>query len=105
MLMNLSQSIKFQWDKGNIDKNLVKHDVRNEEIEEAFMDVDKRIFRDVVHSKNEKRYTLVGKSLNLRKLIIVFTLRSNEIRAISAREPNRKEIKKYYEKTTNTTKI
>jgi uncharacterized DUF497 family protein len=103
--MNLSQTIEFQWDKGNYAKNFLKHNVSNEEIEEVFISEGKRIFRDAVHSKSESRFLLIGSALSRRKLFIVFTLRENKVRVISARDLSRKEVNKYYEKRTKTTKI
>jgi len=29
----LAQPIKFEWDKGNINKNILKHKIKNEEAE------------------------------------------------------------------------
>ena len=104
-MMNLSQSIEFQWDKGNIDKNLVKHDVRNEEIEEAFSDSENKLYKDELHSNSEGRFILLGKTISRRLLFIAFTLRGNKVRVISARDLCRKDRIFYYEKTTKATKI
>ncbi len=103
--MYLLKSLEFLWDKGNQNKNFVKHGVSNEEIEEACFDNDKRIFRDILHSESEDRYLLIGETLAKRKLFIVFTLRDNKIRIISARNLNRREASLYYEKGNKITKI
>jgi len=47
--------------------------------------------RDITHSENEERYIVVGKTKNETLLFIVFTIRKNKIRVISARNLNRKE--------------
>lgn len=95
--MTLPDPLTFQWDKGNVGKNLVKHGISNQEIEEAFFDVNKVIYQDVFHSAEEERYILLGK-LKLERLIyIVFTVRNSAVRVISARDLNRKEHK-FYEK-------
>ena len=39
----LSEPIRFEWDRGNVDKNLIKHKVTNSEIEEVFYDNKARI--------------------------------------------------------------
>jgi uncharacterized DUF497 family protein len=81
----------FQWDRGNAAKNLVKHRVVDQECEEAFFDQNKKIFKDVLHSENEERLILLGQTKSGRILFIVFTVRSEKIRVISARDLNRKE--------------
>lgn len=87
----------FDWDKGNKDKNVKKHLVSNEECEEVFYDSDKKILKDVFHSGKEERYILLGKTKAERILYLVFTLRKDKVRVISARDLNKKE-RKLYEK-------
>jgi len=82
---------EFLWDKGNKEKNFLKHKVTDQETEESFFDQKKKIFRDVLHSNNEDRYILLGKSKGGRILFVVFTLRQGKVRVISARDLNRKE--------------
>lgn len=95
----LPTPIEFEWDKGNIDKNLIKHGITDGECEEPFLDPGRKIFRDRIHSKNEERFAVIGKTKQERLLIITFTVRRDRIRVISARGVNRKE-KPLYEKTT-----
>lgn len=90
--------LEFQWDKGNSDKNLVKHGVSDEEIEETFFDTKKRLFEDKTHSIGENRFILMGKTQLGRLLYIVYIFRNGKVRVISARDVNRKE-KYIYEKT------
>ncbi|MEK9165862.1 MAG: BrnT family toxin [Patescibacteria group bacterium] len=97
--MNIvQQPIQFQWDKGNQDKNLIKHKVIKQECEEVFFDQNKKMFKDAIHSQNEDRHIIIGKTKQKRLLFIVFTIQGREIRVISARDLNRKE-KMLYEKT------
>lgn len=98
-MLNLKIIKKFQWDNGNKDKNWIKHKITNEECEEVFFDQNKKIFKDILHSVKEKRYILIGITKFKKLLLIVFTIRKNKIRIISARNLNKKE-KKLYEKTT-----
>ena len=88
----------FEWDEGNREKSLVKHKVSNEECEESFFDPSKKIQKDILHSKKEKRYVLIGKTNKGRRLYIVFTVRKDKVRVISARNLNKKEYKLYEEK-------
>lgn len=92
------EPVVFEWDVGNIDKNLIRHRVRNEECEEAFFDPNKRVLRDALHSEKEKRHILLGKTKKRRVLFIVFTTRKNKVRIISARDLNKKELHLYHEK-------
>jgi len=93
---NLQQ---FEWDKWNTDKIHQRHDVESSECEEAFFDENKVILRDILHSGREERYILLGKTTKKRLLFIVFTVRKDKIRVISARDINKKE-RGLYEKTT-----
>jgi len=84
----------FEWDSGNQEKNLVKHQVTNAECEEVFFDPHKRVLKEVLHPgelDGEKRYILIGKTREERALYLVFTFRKNKVRVISARDLNRKE--------------
>lgn len=94
----------FEWDKGNKDKNLIKHRVTDQECEEVFFDGSKRFFGDIGHSGKEKRFIILGNARQKRLLFIVFTIRKNKIRIISARDVNKKE-RKIYEKAIENSKI
>jgi len=90
--MDLFSNISgFDWDKGNRDKNYLKHRVTNEECEEVFFDPRKRIIKSELRAGREKRFLLVGRTGKGRLLFIVFVIRRDKIRMISARDLNRKE--------------
>ncbi|KKQ35103.1 MAG: hypothetical protein US51_C0016G0005 [Microgenomates group bacterium GW2011_GWA2_37_6] len=98
----LPEPIVFEWDKGNIDKNLLKHKVTNKEAEEVFgnrhfMIEDKK--RSTVY---ERRYMLWGVTNYKRKLTIIFTIRTNSIRIISVRDMHKKERRRYEKIETNS---
>ena len=84
----------FDWDKGNITKNL-KHGVSVEEQEEVFYDVKSKRIDDHKHSIIERRFFMLGETK--KKLIVAFTIRNGKIRPISARQMNRKEVSIYEE--------
>lgn len=88
-----NDQIEFEWDTGNKDKSLKKHQVTNQECEEVFFGQDKKILKDVLHSEFEERYLLIGKTTTGRLLFIVYTIRKKKIRIISARDINKKELK------------
>jgi uncharacterized DUF497 family protein len=88
----------FQWDQGNIDKNLIKHRVENWECEQIFFNSPLLVLDDSQHSIPEKRWAAFGKTDADRFLIVIFTKRGGLIRVISARDMNKKERKFYDEK-------
>lgn len=96
--MEFDKLLGFDWDKGNVLKNLEKHKVKYIEAEEVFGNEPKLVFEDVKHSLREKRYLILGKTNFGRKLVVFFTFRVDRIRVISARDMNRKEKARYEEK-------
>jgi uncharacterized protein len=101
----IEKHILFEWDKGNELKNWLKHKVANNEAEEAFYDERRLITEDTKHSTEEElRFILFGKTKQGRVLFIIFTIRDEKVRVISARDADRKEVE-FYEKAINTTKI
>ena len=94
----LRKLLHFQWDKGNKDKNYAKHTVNVEECEEIFFDDNKKILKDSLHSGREVRYIIIGMTKERRLLFIVFTIRGDKIRIISARDLNKKERQLYEKK-------
>jgi len=91
----LPEPVEFEWNKGNVEKNLIKHRVTNKETEEIFKNKDIFIFKDEKHSQKEERYGLFGKIDSGRLLSVVFTLRNNKVRIITVRDMSRKERKAY----------
>ena len=87
----LNRCIGFDWDKGNIHKNWLKHQVSLAECEQLFFNRPLVIQDDIAHSMTEKRLYALGKTDSKRALFVVFTVRNNLIRIISARDMNRKE--------------
>jgi uncharacterized protein len=94
----------FEWDEGNIKKNWERHRVSYIECEEIFFNRPIIIKTDELHSTREDRYFVLGKTDGGRLLFIVFTLRGNKIRIISARDMNRKE-RKIYEEAQEDTRV
>ena len=85
----------FDWDAGNIQK--VSSRVPLEVVEEAFLRFP-LIAEDNKHStKQEKRYLLICLQLT-RPVFVIFTIRNNKIRVVSARYMHKREVKKYEER-------
>lgn len=91
----LRQCSGFDWDKGNIDKNWIKHTVSPSECEQVFFNQPLVIEDDPVHSTTEKRFYALGQTDMKRYLFIAFTVRNNLIRVISVRDMSRKERRVY----------
>ena len=86
----------FEWDEGNSTKNEAKHGVTDRESEEIFFTNSLVVARGSKGGK-ESRYVALGKTYGSRLLTVVFTVRANKIRVISARPMSRNE-RKVYEK-------
>ena len=91
-----SSSFSFDWDFGNIEKNETKHGVTTEEVEEIFkygkmLPLGKQV-RPVV---KEDRFGIIGPTKEEKMLCIVFTIRDNKVRPISARMASQKERRLY----------
>ena len=91
--------LEFEWDKGNIDKNYEKHGITQKQAEEIFLDENLLQLKDIGHSQNEKRFTVIGKTFQNKLLFTAFTIRNSKIRIISVRMANKKERKIYEKKS------
>jgi len=93
----------FDWDGANAQKNWERHRVTPEEAEDVFFHEPLVVRSDVRHSKGEKRYYALGQTGTGRRLFVVFTVRRELIRVISARDVNRHEAEAYerYEEETS----
>ena len=86
----------FDWDMGNLEKNLRKHNVTTQEAEELFASEPFVMRRDDHHSsQSEERIQALGKTKAGRKLFIAFTLRNNKVRVISVRYMTPQEVQAY----------
>lgn len=95
--LDLEAIAGFEWDEGNIHKNEDKHGLRWTTIEEVFFNKPLLVVEDFKHSLDECGCVALGKN-DLDDLItVVFTIRKNHIRVISARAMSKKE-KLVYEK-------
>jgi uncharacterized DUF497 family protein len=93
--VRLRKASGFQWDAGNAEKNWRSHQVRASECEQIFFNQPLIVAADVAHSEQEGRFFVLGQSDAGRELFLVFTLRGDLIRVISARDMSRKERKVY----------
>lgn len=75
------------------------------ECEEIFFDQPLIVADDEKHSGDEKRFYALGKTDRGKRLFIVFTLRDNKIRIISARGMSKKERSIYAEQEKKDSEI
>jgi uncharacterized DUF497 family protein len=101
----LSDCLGFQWDKGNSKKNWIRHKVTRTECEQVFFNEPLLVADDIKHSQSEKRWYGLGQTDRGRLLFIVFTIRDQLIRVISARNMNHNERKIYHDQAKKNTKI
>lgn len=99
----LSNLEGFDWDKGNTEKNWLKHNITTKECEEVFYH-DSIIIEDTKHSQKEERYAIYGETNSKKPLLVVFTVRKNRIRVISARSQSQRE-RRIYEKGQKTNSL
>lgn len=89
--------MRFEWDTEKAATNLVKHGVSFQEAATVFGDLLSDTFDDPDHSAEERRFLIIGTSLQGRMLIVSHIDDGETIRIISAREPTRGERKAYEE--------
>jgi uncharacterized DUF497 family protein len=90
MMPDFSKLTGFEWDDGNTEKNPGKHGITNAETEEVFFRCPV-VLPATREGEGERRWFVFGHSEAGRVLRIVFTVRGDKIRVISARPASRKE--------------
>ena len=95
----------FEWDAGNSDKNWEKHGVSNAECEEMFFNAPLVVRSDPSHSQEESRSAALGRTDADRALFVVFVVRKNSIRVISARYMTDRELEVYREQLKKSSKM
>lgn len=103
-LPDLANIDGFDWDSGNVQKNREKHRVVFVECEEVFQH-GPVIFPDPEHSGVELRFLALGWTVQGRQLAVIFTIRRNKIRVISARNMSRKERRTYAKEIQKETEV
>jgi uncharacterized protein len=85
----------FDWDAGNADKNWHRHRVSQAESEQIFFNRPLVVAADEPHSQGENRNYAFGQTDAGRLLFIVYTVRGDRVRVISARDMIRRERQEY----------
>jgi uncharacterized protein len=84
---------RFEWDERKRRSNVIKHGIDFSDATEAFYDSTAYTFRSF-HPKGEQRYVIVGPMRGVL-IAVIFTLRGEAIRIISARAARRSERQTY----------
>lgn len=85
---------EFEWDDANESHIWDRHRVEPFEAEEAFDDPDGYTYP--ARREGEHRAVLVGETLRGRLLAVVYTIRRDRIRVVTARDANRWERSRYH---------
>jgi hypothetical protein len=89
---------EFEWDEGNRSKIARKHGVSRTEIEEVFnLGFAAAVGEQILPHADEGRYAIVGPTRAGRLIFVIFTLRDDRIRPISARDATNWERDRYAE--------
>jgi uncharacterized DUF497 family protein len=75
-------------------RNLKKHGIHFDEAASCLLDPQALVFEDG-DARGESRWVLLGMSNQARLLVVIYTLRGDSIRLISARKPTTKEVNSY----------
>jgi uncharacterized protein len=78
-------NLKFHWDAANV-RHLAEHEVTPEEAEETVLGDPMEFDFEVLNG--EERWSYVGETADSRILRVVFTMRADKIRVITAFEPS-----------------
>jgi uncharacterized protein len=87
----------FEWDPNKARLNLKSHGVSFDEAGTAFRDPLSHTIDDPLHSEDEERFVLIGRSIQGRLMVVVHTERGDRIRIISARLATKRERFRYEE--------
>lgn len=93
--------LEFEWDDNKEQENIKKHKLDFRITRFVFYDYDRIEYYDEENSIEEDRYVVIGKGLYEELLFVVYTMRDNKYRLISARQATKKEEEIYYGKNDN----
>jgi uncharacterized DUF497 family protein len=85
----------FEWDPDKATANVAKHGIDFDKAASVFGDPLAAWEPDKGSYSGEDRFVTLGWSYAQRLLVVVFTMREERVRIISARRPTRHEAKAY----------
>ncbi|MEP0761641.1 MAG: BrnT family toxin [Pseudomonadota bacterium] len=91
--------MNFEWDEAKSERCFRERGFDFAYAARAFFDPDRLVQADTRHSYGEERYQLMGK-IDERVFVVVYTVRHDAIRIISARKANQREIGRYEDRSS-----
>jgi uncharacterized protein len=85
----------FEWDENKAESNFLKHGIRFDEAVTVFADPYLVFTEDSSHSQEEEREWAIGETEDGLIVVVVFTMRGQQIRIISARKATKRECQQY----------
>lgn len=82
--------MRFDWDENKAESNFHKHGITFDNAVTIFADPYLLFTEDVKHSEEEEREWGIGESENGLIIVVVFTVRGDTFRIISAVKSNKK---------------
>lgn len=87
--------MRFEWDDNKAESNALKHGITFEEAATVFADPYLLFTEDSQHSQGEGREWAIAEAENGSIVVVVFTMRGEQIRIISARKATKRECQRY----------
>jgi uncharacterized protein len=87
--------MRFEWNDDKAESNALKHGITFEEAVTVFADPYLLFTEDSQHSQGEEREWAIGEVENGSLVVVVFTMRGEQIRIISARKATKRECQRY----------
>lgn len=91
-IVGMDEAIRFDWDKANTE-HIAFHGVKPEEAEQALENDPVDLEYEVVEA--EDRWTSIGHTDRLRVLKLVWTLRGDIVRVVTALDASKNEAREY----------
>jgi len=79
--------LSFDWDSGNT-RHIARHGITGAEVEEIFAHDPAAIGFETI--EGEGRWTVIGHTNSLRFLVVVWTMRGQDVRPITAFEAGKR---------------
>jgi uncharacterized DUF497 family protein len=92
ILVLVADALSFDWDEANVG-HVARHNVTPEEVEQVFANDPMDLGAEVVDG--EERYTGVGHTKRLRVLVLVWTMRGDATRPITAFDASERLATRY----------
>jgi len=90
----LMEHVQFEWDNNKNKLNMANHEIDFNDVMDVFLDDHRIVRQDKRKDYGESRYKAIGK-LGPYVLSVIYTVRNDVTRIISARRASKNETKDY----------